>query len=201
MTNNIQEKIRAISRSNPVFFARTRDDLIASDNAACISTELHNLNKKSVGNTDINKTENEAFGNFWKKWRKGFEKGKGYNTKSIGKRYREISGIDDMSEKQIIKKMKNYFGDAVESVRSPRQNEPTIFLRKFSKEQAIETIVHNHDESDTLSFSFGASEQHILVKICQTIRSEINKMSTEPDLKKKNVCVLCTHVRSYTSII
>lgn len=108
MTNNMQEKIRTISRSNPVFFARIGvNDLIASEikyHAACVSTELRNLNKKSIGNTNIKKTDNEALGKLFEEMEKGLEKGKGYSTKSIGKRYREISGTDDMSEKQIIKK-------------------------------------------------------------------------------------------------
>lgn len=96
MTNNMQEKIRTISRSNPVFFARTGDnDLIASEikyHAACLLTELRNLNKKSVENTNIEKTDNEALGKLFEEMEKGLENGKGYSTKSIGKRYREISG-------------------------------------------------------------------------------------------------------------
>lgn len=109
------------------------------------------------------------------KWSRVSKKVKGYSTTAVSKRYRDVGGNIDVSDRLLIKKITEYFKDDIELVNSPRRNEPRIFFKKFTKQQAIETIVHN-SETDASNVSCGTSELQILTKICQNIKMEINKI-------------------------
>lgn len=71
-------------------------------------------------------------------------------------------------------------------MKSSRRNEPRIFLKHFSKGQAIETIVR-HTETETSNLSFGPSELQILTKICQDIKMEINTVPANAEFKNLNI--------------
>lgn len=62
---------------------------------------------------------------------KGFEKGKGYSTTSVTTRYREIGGNVDLSDRLLLKKIQEHFGDNIEFVKSIRLNEPRMIMKRF----------------------------------------------------------------------
>lgn len=191
MSMNMEDKIKKIARNNPLYYSRIgENDLIASEikyHASCVSTELRNIqDKPSASGKRKLEIENEALQQLFSEMEKGFEHGKGYSTTSVTRRYREIGGDVDLSDRLLVKKIEEHFGDDIELVRSIRQNEPRMFLKKFSKEQAIETILQ-HTETEASNLSCGVSELQILTKICQSIKSEINEIPTNAEFKNLKI--------------
>lgn len=190
----MEQRIKSISRRNPLFYSRIgENDLIASEikyHASCVSTELRNTEKKSDRSSISGKRkfdeENEALQQLFNEMEQGFDKGKGYSTTTVSQRYLEICGKISLSDRTLVKKIQEYFGNDIELVSSPRKNEPRMFLKRFSKEQAIDTIAH-HTETKSSKISFGTSEIQTLTKICQNIKIEINNIPKNADFKNLKI--------------
>lgn len=105
MSNNMENKIKNVSGNNPIFYSRIGElDLIASEikyHASCFATESR---KTSSDKKQID-FENEALQQLFSEMEKVFQKGKGYSTISVSKRYREIGGEIDLSDRLLIKKV------------------------------------------------------------------------------------------------
>lgn len=194
MTTNMEQKIKNISRRNPLFYSRIGgNDLIASEikyHASCVSTELRNTEKKfdkssTSGKRKLNE-ENEHLQQLFNEMERRFDKGKGYSTTSVSQRYQEICGKISLDDRTLVKKIQEYFANDIELVTSPRKNEPRMFLKRFSKEQAIDTIAH-YTETKSSKISFGTSEIQTLTKICQNIKIEINNIPKNADFKSLHI--------------
>ncbi|VEN36170.1 unnamed protein product [Callosobruchus maculatus] len=201
MSKNMEHKIKRIARNNPKFCSRIGEsDLIASEikyHGTCLTSELRHISKNEQGDSangrrNLN-SENEALQRLLTEMEQGFEKGKVYTTTAVSKRYREIDGNVELSDRLLIKKITEYFKNDIELVKSVRQNEPRMFVKKFSKQQAIDTIIH-YAETETSSLTCGASELQILTKICQNIRSKIEKIPKNADLANLRISDYRRHI-------
>lgn len=53
----------------------------------------------------------------------------------------------------VLRKIRENFGDEIDVVKSVRQNEPIIFVKKFSEEEAVEIISKSEECGNTILFS------------------------------------------------
>lgn len=135
MTSNTEAKIKNIARKHPTYLARIgENDLIAMEikyHVNCLILELQKLKKykkpsetaTTSGLKRKSNMEEDPFIQLTNELGKGLEKGKGYETTTIYRRFVELGGDSNITPRHVLNKVLNHFEDTVELV-NPKK--PTI---------------------------------------------------------------------------